>query len=155
MTRIVKTVAIELPLEEAHTAARDPHHWTEWVAGLGDRGEVDGIGDVGSFGEFDLLMAGVHIPVRMEVLEDTHSPDRCFCRTETVGGGVRAVVTFTYTPQGAETLITAELDYELPGAVLGKIADRLLVERLEERSLEHTLGNLKVLAEATRPVLVA
>jgi coenzyme Q-binding protein COQ10 len=155
MTQIVKSIVIDAPLDEVHTAARDPHHWTEWVVGLADRGPVDGTGDVGSFGEFGMLTVGVHLPVRMEVLEDTHSPDGCFCKTVMTGAGGNAVTKVTYTPEQGGTTVSFHMEYELPGAVLGKIADRLLVERMQEGNLEHTLANLKALVEAKRPALVA
>ncbi len=41
-----------------------------------------------------------------------------------------------------------EIDYTIPGKVLGKIADSLLIEKMQERGLEQTLDNLKLLCEA-------
>ncbi len=43
--------------------------------------------------------------------------------------------------------MTVTIDYTLPGAVLGRIANRLVVERMQERSIEQTLENLKLLCE--------
>jgi coenzyme Q-binding protein COQ10 len=154
MTHITRAVTIDAPLEEVHTAARDPHHWTEWIVGLADRGAVGGTGEMGSFGEFGMLFAGLHLPIRMEVLEDTHSPDGCFCKTAMTGSGVSALSNVTYTPVDGKTHVTFEMDYELPGSVFGKIADRLLVEAMQEHSLEHSASNLKLLVEAKRPALV-
>lgn len=153
MTRIVRTITIDAPFEEVHSAARDPHHWTEWISGLGDRGSIRGVGDAGSFGEFDLIVTGMHFPVRLEVRDDVHSPAGCRCITESKGAGPDFTSTFSYEPRDGKTVVTAEMEYELSGAVFGRIADRLVVERLEERSLEHSLGNLKVLAEAMHPAL--
>jgi len=48
---------------------------------------------------------------------------------------------------GKETEVTAEVDYKIPG-VLGKVADDLVVERIQERAIEHTLANLELLCEA-------
>ncbi len=39
-------------------------------------------------------------------------------------------------------------DWRLPGSVLGKVADRLVVEKMQSRDFRHSLENLKLLAEA-------
>jgi hypothetical protein len=36
----------------------------------------------------------------------------------------------------------------VPGSVLGKVADRLLIEKRQKRDFESSLENLKLLAEA-------
>lgn len=41
-----------------------------------------------------------------------------------------------------------DINYTVPGPVLGKIAEFLIVERVQEHSTEQTLENLKVMAEA-------
>jgi len=43
--------------------------------------------------------------------------------------------------------VTADIAYTVPGKALGKIADRLIIERMQERGLEQTLENLKLLCE--------
>lgn len=43
--------------------------------------------------------------------------------------------------------ITTDFDYTLPGSVLGKVADRLLIEKMQGRDFRHSLENLKLLAE--------
>jgi len=50
-------------------------------------------------------------------------------------------------PKDGDTEVTAEIEYTVPGAALGKIANRLIVERMRARSLEQTLENLKLLCE--------
>lgn len=53
------------------------------------------------------------------------------------------------TQQGS--LVELEIDYELPGGLLGQLADRVYVERRNEREAESSLQNLKDLLEG-RPV---
>ncbi len=37
------------------------------------------------------------------------------------------------------------LEYTVPGKLLGKVADRLIIERMMERNMENTLENLNAL----------
>jgi hypothetical protein len=43
--------------------------------------------------------------------------------------------------------VTADIEYTVPGKASGKIADRLILERTQEHSLEQALENLKLLCE--------
>jgi ligand-binding SRPBCC domain-containing protein len=54
---------------------------------------------------------------------------------------------WSYTPEGGQTRLTALVEYEMPGGALGKIADKLVVERMNTRNLEKSLENLKALVE--------
>ncbi len=51
------------------------------------------------------------------------------------------------TPEGDGTRLTTTFDYALPGGVLGRIADALIVKRINAKSLEKALHNLKGLVE--------
>jgi len=58
------------------------------------------------------------------------------------------------TPSGTGTDIESEIDYELPGSILGSIADRLFVERQVQRMLDQSRDNFIAMAEhaALQPV---
>jgi len=51
------------------------------------------------------------------------------------------------TPEGGGTRLTTTFDYALPGGVFGKIADALIVKRMNAKSLEEGLSNFKTLVE--------
>jgi uncharacterized membrane protein len=51
------------------------------------------------------------------------------------------------TPEGDGTRLTATFDYALPGGVFGRIADVLIVRRMNSKSLEEGLNNFKLLVE--------
>jgi uncharacterized membrane protein len=50
-------------------------------------------------------------------------------------------------PEGDGTRLTTTFDYALPGGVLGKLADALIVKRLNGKSLGEGLDNFKALVE--------
>jgi uncharacterized membrane protein len=51
------------------------------------------------------------------------------------------------SPEGDGTRLTTTFDYVLPGGVFGKIADALIVKRMNARTLEQGLHNFKALVE--------
>jgi carbon monoxide dehydrogenase subunit G len=65
-------------------------------------------------------------------------------------GGARARMTQQVAPAGAGSRVEIEIDYDLPGGVLGDLIDRVYVERRNEREAEHSLANLKDLLEGRR-----
>jgi len=40
------------------------------------------------------------------------------------------------------------MEYTIPGKALGKIANRLVIERMQEKSAHQSLENLKMLCES-------
>jgi coenzyme Q-binding protein COQ10 len=91
-------------------------------------------------------MAGVHFPVTVKVLEDHIGSEGGRWKGK-VEGPLAGEHTWTYTPKNGDTEVTVDMEYTVPGKALGKIADRLVVERTQERSAEQTLQNLKLLCE--------
>ncbi len=61
------------------------------------------------------------------------------------GGRLEMVQTVRPLEQGSE--VTLEIDYELPGGILGRIADRVIAERQNEHDAERSLEALKRIAE--------
>ena len=51
------------------------------------------------------------------------------------------------TPEGDGTRLTTTFEYAQPGGVLGKLADALIVKRMNGKSLEQGLSNFKALVE--------
>ena len=62
-------------------------------------------------------------------------------------GMASGLQTWTYTPENGGTRITLHFDYEMGGGGLGKIVDKLVVERQNTRNFEQSLANLKALLE--------
>jgi uncharacterized membrane protein len=67
--------------------------------------------------------------------------------SEAPGGGMlRMVQTVAQTAGGSR--VDVELDYELPGGLVGELFDSAYAERRNQRELEHSLHNFKELVEA-------
>jgi len=146
MAHLKKSILIHAPVEKVYALARDPRRWATWFVGLSEPEKLSGEGEVGTVVEQSFLMAGMRFPVTTEVLEDYVSPEGARWKGK-IGGPLAGEHTWTYTPRNGDTEVTADIAYTVPGKALGKIADRLIIERMQERGLEQTLENLKLLCE--------
>lgn len=54
---------------------------------------------------------------------------------------------YTFNEQVGKTVVTAKVEYTIPGSFLGKALDKLFVERQNTKDIEQALVNLKALAE--------
>jgi uncharacterized membrane protein len=52
-----------------------------------------------------------------------------------------------FEPEGEGTRVTLGFEYEMPGGGVGKLVDRLVIERMNAQNLEKSLENLKALVE--------
>ena len=114
---------------------------------MGEIKKLTGQGEVGTVVEFNFLMTGVSFPVTLKVLEDHIGPEGYRWKAK-FEGPLAGEHNWTHVPKNGDTETTAEIEYTVPGAVLGKIANRLIIERMMEGGLELSLENLKLLCEA-------
>jgi len=147
MAHLKKSILINKPVDKVYARARDPRGWPTWYAGTSEIEELAGEGEAGTVAKLSYMMAGVRLPVTVRVLEDTINPEGAHWEGK-IEGPLDGKQTWIYTPKEGGTEVSVEMEYKVPGKALGKIADRLFIERLEERSTEHTLEKLKMLCES-------
>lgn len=146
MSVIERSIFINAPVEEVFKPASDPKAWEQWYAGLSGPDSMVGEGEAGSVLSFNYSMIGLKLPITVKVIERSTSPEKCVW-SGTFEGGIDGKQTFTYTKKDGGTQVDAHIEYTIPGKVLGKIANNKIVEKLQEHATEHSLSNLKVLAE--------
>jgi ligand-binding SRPBCC domain-containing protein len=56
---------------------------------------------------------------------------------------------WNFEEAGDQTTVNVQVEYTIPGSVLGKALDKLFVERQNAKSLQQSLDNLKALAEGS------
>ena len=91
---------------------------------------------------FKVKSAGISMPITETVLE--YSPTGSASQME---GMLSGSARWEVTADGDGARLTTTFDYALPGGVLGKIADALLVKRMNAKSLEEALDNFRALVE--------
>lgn len=149
MGHITVSIPIDAPVERVVEIASDPAHWAAWWVNLGEAEKIEGDGGVGTVVEHKYLMAGVpfHVTTRVTGQETTAAGGQRF-RIE-FDGPLKGKQTWDYDPAGnGTTLVTAEIDYNVPGSAIGRLADEVIIERMQERARQQTLENLKLLVEA-------
>jgi uncharacterized membrane protein len=147
MAHLKRTITIHAPVDKVYTVAHDPKRWPDWFVGMGQIDNLTGQGGVGTVAEFSYKMAGMSFPVTIEVTEDDVGSEGGRWKGK-IGGPLAGEQTWSYAPKDGDTELTVHIEYTMPGKALGKIADRLIVERAQERSADQTLENLKRLCEA-------
>ncbi len=148
MARVKDSIVIAAPVEKVHTFAAEPKNWATWYVGLAEPESIEGDNSPGTVVKHSYMMLGMHIPVTTKVTEHKMNADGSWYWKADIEGSLAGWQTWDYKPKDGGTLVEVELEYTVPGSVLGKAADRLFVERSQERSLRHTLENLKQLAES-------
>ncbi len=149
MVQIQKQLLIWAPLHEVYELARDPKRWALWLVGLSEPKSLVGEGEVGTVSAHDYLLMGKPFPVIYTVLEDCVTTRGAYWRTK-IEGPFAGEYSWKYFPKRGGTKVSAELSYTVPRTTVGKAADPLVVERLQERALEHSLTNLKMICEKSQ-----
>lgn len=102
--------------------------------------EPKGVGNRWGF-EYDLF--GVPLRGESECIE-FNAPSKYAWKTVS---GLEARFDYTFEPAGGGTKISLDVEYEVPDSALGKIGDKLVVERMNEHEADSAIKNLKTVLE--------
>src|SRR3989442_12466311 len=91
-------------------------------------------------------MVGIEFP-EMLTLSDYATRKRLAARYE---GRMTGPMGITLEPKGGKTLATLDDNYEVRPGPFGKIANKLLFERMNEKPADRTLENIKRAIEPTK-----
>ncbi len=147
MVHMEKSIVIDAPLAKVTALGTDPKRWHTWFAGLTEPEKITGNGEPGTVVEHHYLMMGLRFPVTSRVTEYTSTPHESQWHG-TIEGPLNGKQHWSYVAEGDKTRVTARLDYTIPGSIFRQIANRLVIEGIEERNLQQTLENLKLMSEA-------
>jgi carbon monoxide dehydrogenase subunit G len=97
----------------------------------------------GSHWDWTFVMAGVEINGKAETADYQAGKRYSFKTT-----GIES--TFTYTVEAADggSQVTADVVYEVPQGVLAKMADKTVVERMNERDADRAAQSLKTILDS-------
>jgi carbon monoxide dehydrogenase subunit G len=143
MSHIEKTALVHAPADRIFALLIDPARASDLNPELKLLSQQpSAVGGYDSTWEYK--MAGVTFSGATTMIECV-PPRQMILKTT---GGIPSTWVFTLEPQGDATQVTVELDYVMPGALLGKAVDKLVLERQNEKSIERYSGNLKRIAES-------
>ncbi len=151
MGHVRETIHIDAPPDLVWAIGADASRFPEWETNaIESKGTSEKLDHVGAKYTSVGRIAGRRLEGTFEVTK-VDKP-RMIHLTGTSKGGGGGTATIHLDPTATGTEYTMELDYELPGGILGGVVDRMFAERTVERDLRHSLDNLKALCEAEAKV---
>jgi uncharacterized membrane protein len=143
MTTVERSISINSPVEAIEAIMDDARRLPEWYAGIEQADPDDVFPEPGGKVDIVYKAAGVTFSLTQTSLERV--PGRG--GVNQMEGMITGTNHLTYTPEGEGIRVTMRFEYQMPGGGLGKVVDRLLVERMNAQNLEKSLASLKTLAE--------
>jgi uncharacterized membrane protein len=121
----------------------DASRWPDWYPGMMEINVAAPFPEEGGKVAFKVKSAGMSMPITETVLD--YQPGRL--QLLQMEGMLSGRARWELTPEGDRTRLTTTFDYALPGGVFGKLADAIIVKRMNGKSLEEALNNFKALVE--------
>jgi uncharacterized membrane protein len=145
MSKANATVYINKPLEEVFAYTATPHNGPAYIPNLNENLNIHPEEPCQNQ-KFDwrFNMAGVDLRGQAEVTE--FIPNQ-FTKVVSTGG-INSVWNYSYQAEGEGTRVSLDVDYDFPDNVLNKIANTLILEKMNQRSAEQSMENLKTILES-------
>jgi uncharacterized protein YndB with AHSA1/START domain len=143
MAVVQRSVQIRASPRETMALLSDASRWPDWYPGMTGIDIAAPFPEAGGRVTFKVKSAGVSMAITETVLEYQPGKLQLLGMEGMLSGRAR----WELTPEGDGTRLTTTFDYALPGGVLGKLADALIVKRMNAKSLEEALDNLKARVE--------
>ena len=143
MAIVQHNVQVKASPQETMALLSDASRWPEWYPGMTEVNITAPYPEAGGKVAFKVKSAGLSLPITETVLDYQPGKLQLFELTGTMSGRAR----WELAPEGDGTRVTTMFDYTLRGGVFGKIADALMVKRMNGKSLEEALHNFKALVE--------
>jgi carbon monoxide dehydrogenase subunit G len=142
METVEKSIIINARPEKVFEYIDDPMNDPEWMIGMVEVHEVEGLRGVGRHFHWTFKMVGIPLKGQSTTIE--HVPNR---RTVTESqGGVSSTWAADVEPEGEGTKLTMKVEYAIPVPVLGKLAEHL-ISKQNRRNLESSMENIKHMLE--------
>ena len=137
MPTIKKSIHIDASVERVFAYITDPTNSPEWMVSLTEVRNVTGTG-VGQKWGWEYTMVGIPFQGESTVVESV--PNRRHVLTSK--GGIISKFAWDFEAEPTGTQLDLEIDYSIPGKVLGRLAERLVLRR-NERESTLNLQNIK------------
>jgi uncharacterized membrane protein len=143
MAIVERSVQIKASPQETMTLLSDAGRWPDWYPGMTNIDVAAPFPEKGGKVVFKVKSAGLSMSITETVLDYRADKLQLLEMEGMLSGRAR----WELTPEGDATRLTTTFDYALPGGVLGRIADALIVKRMNANSLEEGLQNFRELVE--------
>lgn len=144
MSKVTSEITINKPIEEVFEYMASPSNGPAFIPNLNENANIlpekDGVGQ-----KFDwrFNMAGVDLRGKAEVIEYT-PPTKVVISSK---GDADSTWTYMLEETDGGTKAVVEVDYEFSETALQRIANKMVVNKLAQKTTEQMLENLKVILE--------
>jgi len=143
MPRAEASVTINAPIEKVFDAIADQEKAAQYAPGAVLTNVQGKPTEKGSSAEFDYHVVGMKFNVKITVSE-VDEPHKL---VQEMSGAFPGTWTWSLEQQEQLVKVAVSIDYSVPGGILGKIANQLLLERMNQKNLESTVHGLKIYCE--------
>ena len=144
MSRLTDTITIAAPIERVFQRCDDPNAMPLYVPSVTSVSNIQRSEKrIGDTFRVTYGMLGAHFDQDFTYAEYERNR-RIKAHFE---GAMKGTMSITLEPQGKSTKATLEIEYEVSHGVLGKAANKLLFERVNEKNAARLLENLKMVCE--------
>lgn len=143
MAKVERSILIKASPEVLDAITSDGKRLPEWFAGVEKAEPDDTFPEVGGKMVTTYKSAGATFELTQTVIERVEGQSAKY----KMEGMITGTNHWVFAPEGDGIRVTVTFDYEMPGGALGKVADKLIVEKMNTENLEKSLENLKKLAE--------
>lgn len=145
MAQITQSIRINASLATVFEYVTKPENWTRYVTSLVDvRNISDNVPKAGTTFEWTYRMLGINNDGKGRIVE--FEQGKKFAME--MEGSFPIKETFDFKGDSESTELTFGIKYDVPGKVLGVIADKLVVERLNVKEAVAVLNKIKDICEA-------
>ncbi|UCH80039.1 MAG: cobalamin-dependent protein [Nitrospiraceae bacterium] len=143
---IIRKININAPISRVFAYVTDPDNWTHYVTSLVDVRNITSKTLVaGTEYEWTYRMLGINLDGTGRIVN--FEKNRTFAME--MQGAFPIRETFTFQGDEQSTLLTFEIRYNVPGKVLGVMADKLVIEKLNVTEAVAVLNKVKDICENT------
>ena len=144
---IVRKIKINAPVDNVFDYVTNPENWTHYVTSLVDiRNISNKTLKAGTKFEWTYRMLGVNLDGTGKIVE--FKKDKKFGME--MEGAFPIRETFTFESNAGITELKFEIRYDVPGKVLGVIANRLVIEKMNVKEAAAVLNKVKAICETDK-----
>jgi len=143
MPKSKSSIMINSSIEKVFDTVADPGKMSEYASSsvlTNAKGKPD---EIGSYAEYDYHVMGMKFHAKMTVIE-VENPNKL---VQEMSGVMPGRWTWNFQEEAQDVKVNFCIDYNVPGGILGKIADKLFLGKMNQKNLVSTLQNLKVYCE--------
>jgi uncharacterized membrane protein len=143
MEKITRSTTVHRPVEDVFHFLEDKNHFPEFWPSMMEVTDIRDLPNGGKQFHWAYKMAGLRLEGDTEETEVIPN-EKLVGRTEK---GIRSTTTWLLNGRGDDTDLTFQIEYEVPVPVLGRLAEKVVVN-LNEHEADAVIANLKTQLEA-------